>query len=142
MNRHALVSCNEARPFRAAIFTAAALGLQLVFTTSSMALPSLNPHAHVMVGWEDPDGNGPNNNHHHWNPLFPLYPANGVGNDVTDNSPLASKGGTDFLPNVSFDAYSAWDAAGNQALYRNGDAVTNFGHGFIRGSVPYRFEGG
>jgi hypothetical protein len=114
--------------------------LCLSIAGTAQALPSLNPHPHTGVGWEDPAAGGANRNHHHWDPLFPLYPGNGVANDETNNSPLASVG--DAAVNISFDAYSVWDAAGNQALYRNGDAVTEFGHGFISSVVPYRFEGG
>jgi hypothetical protein len=117
--------------------------------STAHALPSLNPHNHVLVGFVDPAAGGAGVNHHHWDPAFPLYPGNGVVSDETNNSPAASVG--DPFVNVSFDAYSAWDQRGNQALYRNGDtlfapvpanAVLNFGHGFIRQSVPYRFEGG
>ncbi|NEQ76053.1 MAG: matrixin family metalloprotease [Okeania sp. SIO2C9] len=101
------------------------------------SIPSLNPHPHILVGFEDPANGGGGVNHHHWNPLFPLYPGNGQPNDETNNSPLASVG--DSFVNISFDAYSAWDQRGNQALYRNGDTIQNFGHGFIRQYVPYSF---
>jgi len=106
------------------------------------SIPSLNPHPHILVGFEDPANGGENVNHHHWDPLFPLYPGNGQPNDETSDppSPLASVG--DSFVNISFDAYSAWDQRGNQALYRNGDAVNEFGHGFIRQYVPYSFAPG
>ena len=104
------------------------------------AIPTLNPHSHILVGFEDPAGGGAGANHHHWDPRFPLYPGNGVANDETPNSPLESIGKP--FENISFDAYSAWDQRGNQALYRNGDDAMDFGHGFIRQAVPYLFEGG
>jgi hypothetical protein len=104
------------------------------------ALPSINPHPHTLVGWSDPALGGPAVNHHHWTPGVPLYPGNGVICDETANSPIKSVG-KPFV-NCMFDAYSAWDQAGNQALYRNGDAVPDFGHGFIRGAVPFLMEGG
>lgn len=144
MNRHNSFTLTAARGPRIFACAVAVICLQLFVARLALALPSLNPHPHILVGYNDPDGVGAGNNHHHWDPLFPLYPANGVANDITDNSPRASKGGTDVMPNVSFDAYSAWDSAGNQALYRNGDTAAglNFGHGFMRTTVPYRYEGG
>jgi len=94
----------------------------------------------VLVGFSDPAAGGVGVNHHHWNPLFPLYPGNGVANDETAGSPLASAGKP--FPNVAFDAYSAWDQRGNNVQHRNGDAVMHFGHGYINEAVPYRFAGG
>lgn len=117
-------------------FVAAAIVLSV---STARAIPSLNPHDHILVGFEDPAAGGAGVNHHHWDPLFPLYPGNGVANDETAGSPVASVGKP--YVNVSFDAYSAWDQNGNQSLYRNGDAVANFGHGFIRQAVPYLFDG-
>jgi hypothetical protein len=119
----------------------AAVSVLLALSSTALAMPSLNPHPHILVGWHDADKpNTPDHNHHHVPPLsiFPLYPGNGVARDETANSPLDSVGDADV--NVAFDAYSAWDQNGNQALYRNGDAVQDFGHGFIRQSVPYLFE--
>jgi hypothetical protein len=107
--------------------------------TVAWAIPSINPHPHNLVAWEDPAGGGAGINHHHWDPVFPLYPGNGVVNDETAGSPLGSAG--DPFVNISFDAYSAWDQNGNQAIYRNGDAVNVFGHGFIRSAVPYALSG-
>src|SRR5262245_55025215 len=122
------------------LVTVCALLVMLLPAATVHAIPTLNPHPHILVGFEDAAGGGPGVNHHHWDPLFPLYPGNGIANDETANSPLKSVG-KPFV-NVAFDAYSAWDQNGTQALYRNGDAVQDFGHGFIRQTVPYLFEGG
>lgn len=125
---------------RVLITIGAAAVTHLLSASPARSIPSLNPHPHILVGFEDPAGGGAGVNHHHWDPLFPLYPGNGVIRDETNNSPLASIG--DPFVNISFDAYSAWDQNGNQALYRNGDAVNEFGHGFIRQYVPYSFAPG
>jgi hypothetical protein len=117
-------------------------------------LPSLNPHPHRLVHWSHAAGAA--NNHQHLIPWagggLRLYIGNGNAGDESAGSPVRSAppaGIPGVDPNGAggrpfFDCYSAWDQAGAQALYRNGDAAVlpNFGHGYIRGSVPYAFAPG
>jgi len=118
----------------------AAVSVLLALSSTALAMPSSTRTSHP-CGWHDADK--PNTPDHKPPPRaaaqhLPSLPGQRVARDETANSPLDSVGDADV--NVAFDAYSAWDQNGNQALYRNGDAVQDFGHGFIRQSVPYLFE--